>query len=68
MVKNEYVQGRAQTGRILNLTQTEQAPNVEKFREMFIIIIAKNIELEAKLLTFQECRGRIIAYLNKVLN
>ncbi|EXM14332.1 hypothetical protein FOTG_17262 [Fusarium oxysporum f. sp. vasinfectum 25433] len=49
------------------IQNTEQA-DLAVFRGMFIILSAKNIKLEAKSLTFQECHTKITAHLHQVLD
>ncbi|KAK8917674.1 hypothetical protein VCV18_008994 [Metarhizium anisopliae] len=44
------------------------SPDLTMFRDMFIVLSAKNIKLEAKSPTYQGCRGKIIAHLGQVLD
>ncbi|KID81132.1 hypothetical protein MGU_11489 [Metarhizium guizhouense ARSEF 977] len=44
------------------------SPDLTMFRDMFIILSAKNIKLEARSSTFQGCRNNTIAHLRKVLD
>jgi hypothetical protein len=50
------------------MTQSTEHPDLVKFRGMFIVLSAKNIKLEARTSTFQECRTKIIDHLRQVLD
>ncbi|KAK2684297.1 hypothetical protein QWA68_016922, partial [Fusarium oxysporum] len=50
------------------MTQNTEQADLAVFRGMFIVLSAKNIKLEAKSSTFQECRTKITAHLHQVLD
>ncbi|KAK2667246.1 hypothetical protein RAB80_016437 [Fusarium oxysporum f. sp. vasinfectum] len=50
------------------MTQSTEQADLAGFRGMFIILSAKNIKVEAKSSTFQECRTKIRAHLHQVLD
>src|SRR6478735_10151882 len=50
------------------MTQSTEQADLAGFRGMFIVLSAKNIKLEAKSSTFQECRTKIRAHLHQVLD
>ncbi|EWZ79051.1 hypothetical protein FOWG_16769 [Fusarium oxysporum f. sp. lycopersici MN25] len=51
-----------------HMTQSTEQADLAGFRGMFIVLSAKNIKLEAKSSTFQECRTKIRAHLHQVLD
>jgi hypothetical protein len=51
-----------------HMTQNTEQPELAMFRGMFIVLSAKNIKLEAKCPTFQECRAKITTHLHQVLD
>ncbi|KAH6975586.1 hypothetical protein EDB80DRAFT_658726 [Ilyonectria destructans] len=51
-----------------HMTQNIEQPELAMFRGMFIVLSAKNIKLEAKSPTFQECRAKITTHLHQVLD
>ncbi|KLP14862.1 Uncharacterized protein LW94_6637 [Fusarium fujikuroi] len=51
-----------------HMTQSTEQADFAGFRGMFIVLSAKNIKLEAKSSTFQECRTKIRAHLHQVLD
>ncbi|KAH8656765.1 hypothetical protein BGZ61DRAFT_486537 [Ilyonectria robusta] len=51
-----------------HMNQNTEQPELAMFCGMFIVLSAKNIKLEAKSPTFQECRTKIINHLHQVLD
>lgn len=50
-----------------HMGQNTLHPDLQQFRDMFIVLSAKNIKLEAKLSTFEDCRSRITTHLRQTL-
>lgn len=51
-----------------HITRSVEQPDLVKFRGMFIVLSAKNIKLQARSLTFQDCRAKILDHLCQVLD
>ncbi|KAH6974901.1 hypothetical protein EDB80DRAFT_830411 [Ilyonectria destructans] len=51
-----------------HINQRIEQPELAMFRGMFIVLSAKNIKLEARSPTLQQCRAKIIAHLHQVLD
>ena len=48
--------------------QKVASEDLTSFRDMFIVLSAKNMKLEAKSRTFHSCREKILSHLNRILN
>ena len=51
-----------------HMGQSTGHPDLTKFRGMFLVLSAKNIKLEVRASTFQECRTNIINHLSEVFD
>ena len=51
-----------------HIARSTEQPDLAKFRGLFIVLSAKNIKLQARSSTFQECRTKIIDHLRQVLD
>ncbi|KJK73559.1 hypothetical protein H634G_11195 [Metarhizium anisopliae BRIP 53293] len=51
-----------------HMTRSTAHEDLAQFRGMFIVLSAKNIKLETKSSTFQECRTKVIEHLGRVFD
>ncbi|KAJ6439190.1 hypothetical protein O9K51_08602 [Purpureocillium lavendulum] len=62
-IPEQYLEGIWQ-----HIGQNTDHPDLQQFRDMFVVLSAKNIKLEARSSTFEDCRSRITTHLRQILD
>lgn len=50
------------------MRQNTDHPDLQQFRDMFVVLSAENTKLEARSSTFEDCRSRITTHLRQILD